>query len=161
MYIPSASAMAAPTTPSHQQVVKALEVLSNDEIEDLIFHLGVPANVLEDIEKGRTFMIYAIKAWLDRDPGASWEKIVSGLKEVGKDTLAKKVAQQYCKQSTYYYTSHSSDPSQPSSLVTTHLLPPSLSPSVATTSADVDFQHDTQLVCVIYMCVGYDVWYWM
>ena len=126
---------------SPQQVVKALEALSNDDITELVFRLGVHANVLKDIEKGKTFKIYAIQAWLDKDTGASWEKIISGLIEIKKDVLAKEVAKQHCPQSPYVATP-SSDPSQPASVLTTQPVTtpapvtPAIPSSVASTSAD-------------------------
>ena len=126
---------------SPQQVVKALEVLSNDDTTELVFRLGVHANVLKDIEKGKTFKIYAIQAWLDKDTGASWKKIISGLKEIKKDVLAKEVAKQPCPQSPYVATP-SSDPSQPASVLTTQPVTtpapvtPAIPSSVASTSAD-------------------------
>ena len=129
------------TNLSPQRVLKALEVLSNDETTELVFRLGVHANVLKDIEKGRTFKIYAIQAWLDKDTGASWEKIISGLKEIEKYVLAKEVAKQHCPQSPYVATP-SSDPSQPASVLTTQPVTtpapvtPAIPSSVATTSAD-------------------------
>ena len=106
------------TNLSPQQVVKALEVLSNDETTELVFFLGVSLHVLNDIEKGRIYKIRAIQAWLDKDTGASWEKIISGLREIKKDVLAKEVAKQHCPQSPYVATP-SSDPSQPASVLTT------------------------------------------
>ena len=132
------------TNLSPQQVVKALDLLSNDETTELVFFLGVHANVLKDIEKGKTFKIYAIQAWLDKDIGASWEKIISGLIEIKKDVLAKEVAKQHCPQSPYVATP-SSDPSQPASVLTTQPVTtpapvtPAIPSSVATTSAD-DFE---------------------
>ena len=135
------SAMSVSTNLSPQQVVKALEVLSNDETTELVFHLGVHANVLKDIEKGRTLKIYAIQAWLDKDTGASWEKITSALKAIGKDVLAKEVAKQHCPQSSYVATP-SFNPSQPASVLTTQPVTtpapvtPAIPSSVATTSAD-------------------------
>ena len=129
------------TNLSPLQVVKALDLLSNDETTELVFFLGVHANVLKDIEKGKTFKIYAIQAWLDKDTGASWEKIISGLIEIKKDVLAKEVAKQHCPQSPYVATP-SSDPSQPASVLTTQPVTtpapvtPAIPSSVATTSAD-------------------------
>ena len=139
------SAMSASTNLSPQQVVKALEVLSNDETTKLVFFLGVPLNVLKDIEKGDTYKMYAIQAWLDKDTGASWEKIISGLKEIKKGVLAKEVAKQHCPQSSYVATP-SSDPSQPASVLTTQPVTtpaPAIPSSVATTSADDSEQSPT------------------
>ena len=129
------------TNLSPQQVVKALEVLTNDETTELVFFLGVSLHVLNDIEKGRIYKIRAIQAWLDKDTGASWEKIISGLTEIKKHVLAKEVAKQHCPQSPYVATP-SSDPSQPASVLTTQPVTtpapvtPAIPSSVATTSAD-------------------------
>ena len=126
------------TNLSPQQVVKALEVLTNDETTELVFFLGVSLHVLNDIEKGRIYKIRAIQAWLDKDTGASWEKIISGLREIKKDVLAKEVAKQHCPQSPYVATP-SSEPSQPAStqpVTTPAPVTPAIPSSVATTSAD-------------------------
>ena len=129
------------TNLSPQQVVKALEVLTNDETTKLVFFLGVPLNVLKDIEKGETYKLYALQAWLNKDTAASWEKIISGLREIKKDVLAKEVAKQHCPQSPCVATP-SSDPSQPASVLTTQPVTtpapvtPAIPSSVATTSAD-------------------------
>ena len=37
-----------------------------------------------------------IQAWLERDTGASWQKIVSGLKEIERNVLAKEIATKKC-----------------------------------------------------------------
>ena len=129
------------TNLSPQQVVKALEVLTNDETTELVFFLGVSLHVLNDIEKGRIYKIRAIQAWLDKDTGASWKKIISGLREIKMDVLAREVAKQHCPQSPYVATP-SSDPSQPASVLTTQPVTtpapvtPAIPSSVATTSAD-------------------------
>ena len=122
---------------SPQQVVKALEVLTNDETTELVFFLGVPLNVLNDIEKGRIYKIRAIQAWLDKDTGASWEKIISGLKEIKKDVLAKEVAKQHCPQSPYVATP-SSDPSQPASVLTTQQVTTHTQHGLSVAPASVD-----------------------
>ena len=139
------------TNLSPQQVVKALEVLTNDETTELVFFLGVSLYVLNDIEKGRIYKIRAIQAWLDKDTGASWEKIISGLREIKKDVLAKEVAKQHCPQSPYVATP-SSDPSQPASVLTTQPVTtpapvtPAIPSSVATTSADDSEQSPNTVV---------------
>ena len=143
------SAMSTKLSP--QQVVKALEVLTNDETTKLVFFLGVPLNVLKDIEKGETYKLYALQAWLDKDTGASWVKIISGLKEIKKDVLAKEVAKQHCPQSPYVATP-SSDPSQPASVLTTQPVTtpapvtPAIPSSVANTSADDSEQSPNTVV---------------
>ena len=79
---------------SPQEVVKALEVLNVEKTEKLVFHLGVPLNVLDDIEtqyKGDRYKTHAIQEWLYRDTAASWDKIISKLQEIGMDAVAERV----------------------------------------------------------------------
>jgi hypothetical protein len=93
--------MATSSKVSPQQLTKALRTLSYDRTRELVFHLGVEVYVLENIDTtftGRTRSIQAIQAWLDRDTEASWETIVSGLIQIGKNVLARQVATQHCPQ---------------------------------------------------------------
>ena len=86
---------------SPQAVVKALETLNDDKTEELVFHLGVETFTLDNIRinfTGSSRKIHLVQAWLDKDPDASWEKIVSGLKQIQMAALAKDVATQYCPQ---------------------------------------------------------------
>ena len=79
---------------SPQEVVKALEVLTVEKTERLVFHLGVPLNVLDDIEtqyKGDRYKTHAIQEWLNRDTAASWDKIISKLQEIGMNAVAERV----------------------------------------------------------------------
>ena len=82
------------TNLSPQEVVKALEELNVEKTERLVFHLGVPLSVLDDIEtqyKGDRYKTHAIQEWLNRDTAASWEKIVSKLQEIGMNAVAERV----------------------------------------------------------------------
>ena len=85
---------------SLHEVERALQPLSYDETRLLVFHLGVEEHVLQDIDgdplRGNR-SIKAIKAWLDRDLKASWEKLVSGLLPI-KNVLANQLATQHCPQ---------------------------------------------------------------
>ena len=98
---------------SLHEVERALQPLSYDETRLLVFHLGVEEHVLQDIDgdplRGSR-SIKAIKAWLDRDLKASWEKLVSGLLPI-KNVLASKLATQHCPQLAVA-VSPSSDPDQ-------------------------------------------------
>ena len=79
---------------SPQEVVKALEVLTIEKTERLVFYLGVPLNVLDDIEtqyKGDRYKMHAIQEWLNRDTAASWDKIISKLQEIGMNAVAERV----------------------------------------------------------------------
>ena len=86
--------MAASTELSTQNVVKALQALSVEKTTELVFHLGVDLNVLDDIEiQYNVFQrkIHSIQAWLDNDTDASWEKLVSSLKQIKMGVVAASV----------------------------------------------------------------------
>ena len=109
--------MAVSTKPSLQDVVKALDTLTNEETQSLVIRFGVKLNVLVDIETQTIPKIRSLQAWLDRDTEASWEKIVSGLQEIEKAVLAKEIATCHCP--------HSSPPStDPSNSATALALQP-------------------------------------
>ena len=79
---------------SPQNVVTALQDLSVEKTTELVFFLGVPVAVTDDFEKrydGLNRKIHSIQAWLDSDTHASWEKLVSGLKQIGMIVLAERV----------------------------------------------------------------------
>ena len=82
-------------------VVTALQTLSDEKTKELVFHLGVPTYMLQNIGSRYSVesqSIHAIQTWLDRDTEASWEKIVRGLIEIKMNVLAKQVATQHCPQ---------------------------------------------------------------
>ena len=82
------------STQSVRDVVKALKTLSVEKTRNLVFHLGVPPNAMDDIEKeysGDTRKQKFIEKWLDTDTNASWEKLVSGLREIDMPVLAAEV----------------------------------------------------------------------
>ena len=59
-----------------------------------MFHLGVPPTALDDIEQvysGDTRKQKYVEKWLDIDTNASWEKLVSGLREIDMPVLAAEV----------------------------------------------------------------------
>ena len=92
------SAMAAPTVLSPQEVARALQTLSDEKTRQLVFRLGVEMHVLDNIDSGFPVGCRSdryIQAWLERDTGASWQKIVSGLEEIEMDVLAKDLAIQH------------------------------------------------------------------
>ena len=99
--------MAVSTKLSQKDVVKALENLTTAEMQELIIHFGVQSHVLVDLQTHYNPKICFIEAWLDRDTEASWDKIVSGLQEIGKTSLAKEIATCCCPQSS----TPSTDPS--------------------------------------------------
>ena len=79
---------------SPQNVVTALQDLSVEKAEELVFHLGVRQKDLDNIAlqySGLSRKRHSIQAWLDSDTHASWEKLVSGLKQIGMTVVAKRV----------------------------------------------------------------------
>ena len=80
--------------PQHSDLVRALQELSWSDVKRMAIHfdkLDLP--LLTNIEErpiGERVM-YTMKAWLDRDRQASWAKVVSALRLIGKDVLAKKI----------------------------------------------------------------------
>ena len=90
--------MAASTEPSTLDVVTAIQRLSVEKTRELVFRLGVQDYVLDNIDiqyGGTTRNIKYVEAWLDRDTDASWGKLVSGLREIGMNVLAKEVESTY------------------------------------------------------------------
>ena len=129
--------MTAASKLSPQEVVKALKTLSDEKTRKLVFHLGLETYVLDNIDSkcsAGSRKIPYIQAWLDQDTDASWEKIVSGLKQIGMNVLARQVATQHCPQSLVPATP-SSDPHQPATVPTsqpTNTPAPPVTSSVAT-----------------------------
>ena len=81
-----------------RDVVNALQTLSDDQTEELFFQLKVPLNTLSNIEKdhkGNMRKIHYVQAWYDGDEGTSWDKIVSGLRQIGLKTVAEGLAAQH------------------------------------------------------------------
>ena len=91
--------MAAPTVLSPREVARALQTLSDEKTRKLVFRLGVEMNFLDNIDSG--FPVGSrsdryVQAWLERDTGASWHKIVSGLEDIEMNVLAKEIAAKKC-----------------------------------------------------------------
>ena len=136
---------------SPQNVVSALQDLSVEKTEELVFHLGVQQKVLDDIAvqySGSSCKRHSIQAWLDSDTSASWEKLVSGLKQIGMTVVAKRVESTFVPQVEVPVTVCTSVPvssasvppvqavSSPAPLETGHVtpvpaapIPPSVQPS--------------------------------
>ena len=119
--------MATSTELSVNDVAYALQELTWLETKELMFKLGLKLHVLDSIEtdrSGNDRKTHSIQFWLDNDLEASWGRIISGLREIGKSVLAEKLATQYCPQARVPVTdSPSSDPSSsatPCSLSTLH-----------------------------------------
>ena len=90
--------MAVSTELSTLDVVTAIQRLSVEKTRELVFHLGVQDYVLDNIDiqyGGTTRNIKYVEAWLDHDTDASWGKLVSGLRGIGMNVLAKEVESIY------------------------------------------------------------------
>ena len=128
--------MATSTELSVNDVANALQELTWLETKELTFKLGLKLNVLDSIESERSGVndrkTHSIKSWLDNDLEASWGRIISGLREIGKKALAESVATQYCPQARVPVTNTPS--SDPSSLATVHTAQPAHPPPQAPVS---------------------------
>ena len=88
----------ASTEISSTAVVAALQ-LTTEKAKELFFHLKVPLKILDDIDTnhvGSMRKIHYVQVWFDHDVGASWEKIVAGLRLIGMKALAQTLATQQC-----------------------------------------------------------------
>ena len=89
--------MATSSDITPRDVVDALQTLTDDESYKLFYHLKVPLHTLITITsdyKGDIRKIHYVKAWFDHDVDVSWDTIVSGLKHIGLNALAGKIASQ-------------------------------------------------------------------
>ena len=81
------------------EVVTALDELTTQETKELFFHLKINIKTLDDIDANHAGImrkIHYVQNWLDQEVGASWEKIVAGLKLMGMKALAETLATQQC-----------------------------------------------------------------
>ena len=79
-------------------VTAAIQRLSIEKTRELVFYFDVQDYVLDNIDiqyGGTTRNVKYIEAWLDRDTEASWKKLVSGLRGIGKNVLAKEMESAY------------------------------------------------------------------
>ena len=103
--------------PETAELCDALSVLSWDEFQVFATHLGkgVDLPTLKRIEHDHrttgTRILHSIQAWLDYDFEVSWEKIVFGLRKIGKNADAERLQSQYCP----HITTHDSLSSSPES----------------------------------------------
>ena len=76
-----------------RDVVAALKTLPASSTKDLIFHLGVELEELDDIERQYRGDVkdqkrHFIDKWIENDVNASWNKLAVGLKKIDKKSLA-------------------------------------------------------------------------
>ena len=82
--------------PQHSDLVTALKELSWSDVKRMAIHLdkSVDLALLEDIEQEypiKERLMYTMKAWLERDCDASWDKVFSALQMIGQNVLVKKI----------------------------------------------------------------------
>ena len=87
--------------PEHSALVLALDELSWSDVKQMAIHLddSVDLALLQNIEQGCPIQVRAMhtmKAWLERDCEASWNKVVSALKVIKKNVLAMKIEADHC-----------------------------------------------------------------
>ena len=61
--------------------------------------------------------IHYVQAWFDHEVGASWEKLIAGLKQIGLNAIADKLASKYCLKGTSTSAAVNLTPDLPSSPV--------------------------------------------
>ena len=80
---------------------RSLGNLSWSDVKLMAIHLDgcMDLALLTDIEREHPVeerVLYAMKAWLDKDCEASWAKVVSALRAISKNVLAVKMENEYC-----------------------------------------------------------------
>ena len=76
------------------EVSNTLGRLTVKKTKHLVFHMGVPLEVLDDIAdefKGEDRKQHFVRAWLDMDPDASWDKLVVGLKKINQNNMGTEI----------------------------------------------------------------------
>ena len=80
--------------PSMLEVSNAISQLTVEETRQLVFQMGVQLKTLDDIAaqyNGENRKQHYVQAWLDTDPDASWDKLVTGLRKINKNVLAAEI----------------------------------------------------------------------
>ena len=83
-----------------KDVMMDLKSLTVAQTKNLALHLGVPFNVLEDIDRNAQFdpdgkKTHFVKQWLEIDKNASWKKIVTELKNLNMIALAETIESEH------------------------------------------------------------------
>ena len=86
--------------PELPALILALKELSWSDVKQMAIHLDgcVDLTLLTNIEGGYPIeecLMYAMKAWLEKDCEASWAKVVAALRAVSKNALAVRVETEY------------------------------------------------------------------
>ena len=89
--------MAALSRPSTLEVSNAISELTVEETRQLVCHMGVQLNTLDDITAqydDENPKQHYVQTWLDTVPGASWDKLVTGLRNINRNSLATEIESQ-------------------------------------------------------------------
>ncbi|CAI8005711.1 Putative ankyrin repeat protein MM_0045 [Geodia barretti] len=82
------------SNPTLLAVCKAVRPLTMEQTRELVFQLGVPLNVLDDVSRqydGENRKEHFVQKLLDMKTDVSWKKIVAVLKEIDKNSLAEDI----------------------------------------------------------------------
>ena len=92
--------MSTIVAPELKELEVALTKLTWSEFTSFALQLGLENHTLETIEQEKRVTREreraALHRWLDSDPNASWERVVSCLRVIGKEELAADVREKYC-----------------------------------------------------------------
>ena len=72
-------------------VSNSIRELTMEETRDLVFQMGVPLSILNDIATmyvGENRKQNFVQKWLDMNPKANWNQLVTGLRKINKHKLA-------------------------------------------------------------------------
>ena len=81
------------------KVSSAISQLTLEETRDLVFQMGVALQDVDNITErysGDMQKVHLVKMWLDMMPDTSWDKLVTGLRKINKNSLATEIEFQYC-----------------------------------------------------------------
>ena len=87
--------MAALSRPSILEVSNAISELTVEETRQLVFQMGVQLSTLDDVADDENRKQHYVQAWLDTDPDASWDKLVTGLRKIDKNVLATEIESEH------------------------------------------------------------------
>ena len=116
------------------KVAAALDELTTEKAKELFYYLEVKLKTLDDIDTAHTGnmrKIHYVQALFDQEVGASWEKIVAGLKQIGMTALAESLATRKCLGGTPTTAAISLTPDLRSSPVTTASTPEASGPQTS------------------------------
>ena len=121
--------MAASSNTLTQKMSNAIRRLTMEETRDLVFRMGVPLNILDDITDqhyGNNRKQHFVQAWIDMDCDASWKKLVAELRKINKTVLAAVIESEHLSSAA---VPSSGSPSLPSTSSASVAAPPEIGTS--------------------------------